>query len=123
MEPIGPAVGTAPQATRPPRSRNAPSAPACSTAPDVEGQGQDLRTGLQHDPPVGQAAAVQTGDGVRLDGGQRARDEVDGAVRVEREAGVHRGGEARLVEEHHERRHRSRLLRGGHQGAGPRPHG
>ena len=52
--------------------------------------------GLQHDAPVGRAAAVEAGDGVGLEGGQRARHEVDRAVRVEREAGVHgRRGRAR----------------------------
>ena len=38
VEPIGPVVGTAPQATQPPRSRKALSAPECSTAPQSRGR-------------------------------------------------------------------------------------
>ena len=66
---------------------------------------------------------MEAGDGVRLERGQHPRHQVDGAVRVEREAGVHGGGEAGLVDEHDERRHGGGLLRGGHERAGPGPHG
>ena len=89
----------------------------------VDGQRQDLRTGLEDDAPVSGPAAVQAGDRVRLERGQRARDEVDRAVGVEREPRVHRSGEPGLVDEDHERRHRRRLLRGGDERAGPRPDG
>ena len=45
-------------------------------------------------------AAVDAGQGRRLDGRQRAGHEVDGGVGVEREAGLQQPGHARLVDHH-----------------------
>ena len=69
----------------------------------VDRQRQDLRAGLQDHRPVGPAAAVQAGDGPLLDGGQRGGHQVERVVDAEREAGVERGGEPGLVEEHQRR--------------------
>jgi hypothetical protein len=61
---------------------------------------------------------VQAADGVGLDRGQRARDEVDRLLDADRRIAERGGGERRLVDDHHQRRLRESPARRRHQ----RPH-
>ncbi len=102
--PSGASVGTAPQAIQPPRSRNVASGTGGALDAGVDRQRQHLRPCVEQDAPVGRPTAVQPGDRVRFERGERAGHQVDRRFRAEREPGAQAGDQPGLVDEHDERR-------------------